>query len=155
MVAPIVEEIAAERPEYKIVKVDVDTEGELAQQYGVMSIPTLIVFNEGKIVADDTAENLSAAVTADRRLQVSIAAPAADAAALITGIKGVEKVSNLGSKEVGVSDFIIEVKPGADIRRDLFTRLAQREWPLLSSKPLAMSLEDIFINLTVRNGGNN
>ncbi len=115
----------------------------------------VIIINDGKIVADDTAENLSTAVTADRRLQVSIAAPAADAAALIAGINGVEKVSALGSKESGVSDFIIEVAPGADIRRDLFTRLAQREWPLLSSKPLAMSLEDIFINLTVRNGGMN
>lgn len=40
-----------------------------------------------------------------------------------------------------------------DIRRDLFTRLAQREWPLLMSKPMAMSLEDIFINLTIHQDG--
>ncbi len=115
----------------------------------------VIIINDGKIVADDTAENLSSSVTADRRLQVSIAAPAKEAAHLIAGIKGVERVDIIASKEVGVSTFIVEVTPGTDIRRDLFIRLAQKEWPLLSSKPLAMSLEDIFINLTVRNGGAN
>ncbi len=48
----------------------------------------------------------------------------------------------------------MEVRPGTDIRRDLFTRLAQRDWPLLSSRSMAMSLEDIFINLTLhQNGG--
>ena len=42
-----------------------------------------------------------------------------------------------------------------NIRRDLFTRLAQRNWPLLSSSSRALSLEDIFINLTIKeNGGN-
>ena len=42
-----------------------------------------------------------------------------------------------------------------DIRRELFSRLAKRDWPLLSSKSLAMSLEDIFIHITLKeNGGN-
>ena len=44
------------------------------------------------------------------------------------------------------------VMEGRDIRRDLFARLAHRNWPLLTSKPMALSLEDIFISLT-NNGG--
>ena len=51
MVAPIMEEIAAEHPEYVVGKVNVDDEGELAQRFGVMSIPTLAVLRDGKVVA--------------------------------------------------------------------------------------------------------
>ncbi len=50
MVVPIVEEIAKEHPEYKVVKVNVDEEQELAAQFGVMTIPSLFVIKDGKVV---------------------------------------------------------------------------------------------------------
>ena len=50
MVGPLVEEIAAERSDVKVVKVNVDEEQELAMQFQVMSIPTLVVMKNGKIV---------------------------------------------------------------------------------------------------------
>ncbi len=50
MVVPIVEEIAKEHPEYKVVKVNVDEEQELAAQFGVMTIPSLFVIKNGEIV---------------------------------------------------------------------------------------------------------
>jgi len=50
MVVPIVEEIAAERADIKVGKVNVDEQPELAGQFGVMSIPTLVVMKDGKIV---------------------------------------------------------------------------------------------------------
>ena len=50
MVSPIVDEIAEERTDIKVGKVNVDEQPELAAQFGVMSIPTLIVFKDGKIV---------------------------------------------------------------------------------------------------------
>lgn len=50
MVAPLVEEIAKERSDVKVVKINVDEEQELAMQFGVMSIPTLVVMKDGKIV---------------------------------------------------------------------------------------------------------
>lgn len=50
MVAPVVEEIAAERSDIKVGKVNVDEQPELASQFGVMSIPTLVVIKNGKIV---------------------------------------------------------------------------------------------------------
>ena len=50
MVVPIVEEIADERPDIKVGKVNVDEETELASQFRVMSIPTLVVMENGKIV---------------------------------------------------------------------------------------------------------
>ena len=50
MVVPIVEEIAGERPDIKVGKINVDEEAELASQFGIMSIPTLVVIKGGKIV---------------------------------------------------------------------------------------------------------
>ena len=50
MVVPIVEEIARERNDIKVGKVNVDEQPELAGQFGVMSIPTLLVFEQGKLV---------------------------------------------------------------------------------------------------------
>ena len=48
MVSPIVDEIAEERSDITVGKVNVDDENALAMKYGVMSIPTLIVFKDGK-----------------------------------------------------------------------------------------------------------
>ena len=50
MVVPIVEEIAREREDIKVVKINVDEEQELARQYRVMSIPTLMVMRGGEVV---------------------------------------------------------------------------------------------------------
>lgn len=49
MQGPIVDELAEEISSVKFAKLDVDTNGRLAQQYGVMNIPTLLVFKDGKV----------------------------------------------------------------------------------------------------------
>ena len=50
MVSPILEEIARERSDIKVGKVNVDEQPELAGQFGVMSIPTMVVMKNGKVV---------------------------------------------------------------------------------------------------------
>ena len=54
MVVPIVEEIAEERSDIKVGKVNVDEQPELASQFSVMSIPTLVVMKNGRIVNQAT-----------------------------------------------------------------------------------------------------
>ena len=51
MVGPIVDEIAAERDDLKVGKVNVDEQPELAGQFGVMGIPTLVVMKNGKVTS--------------------------------------------------------------------------------------------------------
>ena len=50
MLSPVVDEIAEEHSEIKVGKINVDDESELAQKFGIMSIPTLAVFKDGKFV---------------------------------------------------------------------------------------------------------
>ena len=50
MIAPVIEEIASEREDIAVGKVDVDHEQELAVQFGITSIPALIVVKDGKVV---------------------------------------------------------------------------------------------------------
>ena len=50
MVSPLLDEIAKERPDINVVKVDIDQHPELARQYRVMSVPTLMVLRDGEVV---------------------------------------------------------------------------------------------------------
>ena len=50
MVSPIVDEIANENPQYLVGKINVDEQPELAAEFGVMSIPTLVVMKNGEVV---------------------------------------------------------------------------------------------------------
>lgn len=62
MVGPTIEEIAKEHPEIKVGKVNVDQQAQLAGQFGVMSIPTLVVIKEGKIVNQSVGVKPKAAI---------------------------------------------------------------------------------------------
>ena len=63
MVVPLVEEIAEERSDIKVVKINVDEEQELAMQFGVMSIPTLVVMKSGKVVNQATGARPKAQIS--------------------------------------------------------------------------------------------
>ena len=64
MIAPIVEEIANERDDIIVAKVNVDEQGAIAQAYDVMSIPTLIVLKDGKVANQATGARPKAAILA-------------------------------------------------------------------------------------------
>ena len=64
MVVPIIEEIADERPDKKKKKINVDEQPELASQFHVMSIPTLVVMKNGKIVNQVMGARPKAAILA-------------------------------------------------------------------------------------------
>ena len=64
MVVPIVEEIAKERSDIKVGKINVDEQPELASRFGVMSIPTLVVMKGGKIVSQSAGAKPKQAILA-------------------------------------------------------------------------------------------
>ena len=64
MVVPMVEEIAKERADIKVAKINVDENPELATRFGIMSIPTLVVMENGKIVNQATGARPKNAILA-------------------------------------------------------------------------------------------
>ena len=64
MVVPMVEEIAKERTDIKVGKINVDESPELAKQFGVFSIPTLVVMESGKIVREEQGARPKKAILA-------------------------------------------------------------------------------------------
>ena len=54
MVVPMVEAIAAERPDIKVGKINIDEQFELANRFGIMTIPTLMVVKDGKVIKKAT-----------------------------------------------------------------------------------------------------
>ena len=65
MVAPIVEQIAKENPQYTVGKINVDDDPDLATRFGVMSIPTLIVFKNGEEASRIVGARPKAAILAE------------------------------------------------------------------------------------------
>ena len=113
----------------------------------------VIVINKGKLVADDTAENLSRNLSDDFHYIARIEGPEEEVLKLISTIPGMKDAQSLGQKEEGGFEFSLEAEPGADIRRELFKRLSERSYPLLGLKTTELTLEDIFLQLT-QDGGN-
>ena len=113
----------------------------------------IVIVSNGKVVADDTAADLSAKYSDDHSLQVRVAGPESEVKTLLAKIPGVERVVSLGEKERGTVDFAVYPKDGVDVRREMFSRLSARGWPLFGLTSMQMTLEDIFITLTHSEGG--
>lgn len=109
----------------------------------------IVIINQGKIVADDTADNLSNKLSADHKLIARIDGPKDEVIKIIQTIPGVDTVVADMQREKGVWEYNIEATEGTDIRRDLFKRLASRNWYLLALRNNELSLEDIFLKLTI------
>ena len=108
----------------------------------------VIIINYGVIVADGTPKELAEQNSKHHGLTVNVAGDEKEIRNLLDTISGVKSVTSLGEKEPGVFAFDIRTKAGADIRRDLFAKLAENDLPLLSSYTDESSLENLFISLT-------
>lgn len=109
----------------------------------------IIIIDHGTIVADDTTENLTKLVTNDNKLIVRIDGPKAEVEKMIKGISGVVTVRADMEREPGIFEYDIEVAEGKDIRRELFKRVADRSWYILGMKNTELTLEDIFLKITM------
>ena len=64
MGSPVVDQIAEENPQFLVGKINVDNEPELAQEFGVLSIPTLVVLKDGKVARRETGARPKAQILA-------------------------------------------------------------------------------------------
>lgn len=108
----------------------------------------VIVINKGKIVADDTPENLSKTLTGEHRLVARVEGKEQAVYSTLKAVDGMIAVTKMGEVEPGVFEYTIEANPNVDIRRPVFRALAKADNPLLGLRSAELTLEDIFLQLT-------
>jgi len=108
----------------------------------------VLIINKGKIVASDTPENLSKRLGDTGRLSVRVAGPERQVVKLLRELPGVKSVDSTGAKEPGTVDLLVEAEKDIDIRRPLFHALSRAEYPILQMKPIDLTLEEIFLQVT-------
>lgn len=113
----------------------------------------IIVINKGQLIADGNADTLTYKTAGNRRLVARIAGGKMEVKKALRAMDGVLFVDELGQKEQGTHDFLVESQPSVDIRKPLFRLLAERGWILMGLKSMDMSLEDVFVNLIANEGG--
>lgn len=103
----------------------------------------VLIINKGKIVAEDTTENLQARLIGAERVVLKVRGEADDLAKTIKTVKGVQGVE---TKEDGSVEF--EFVSGKDVRPEVAKQVIKSGYELIEMRPLGMSLEEIFLELT-------
>ena len=109
----------------------------------------IVIINKGRVVAVDTPANLTARLHGSETMYVQIDAPGADAQDVLAAVPGVTQVSISDSRDT-ITGFEVASETGRDIRRDLAAAVVGRSWGLLELRPMRMSLEEIFLQVTTQ-----
>jgi ABC-2 type transport system ATP-binding protein len=107
----------------------------------------VVIINKGRVVAVDSPENLTGRLRGAETLYVQVDAAGADAAAVLAAVPGVMRVSPADQRP-GSGAYEVESERGRDIRRDLARDVVSRGWGLLELRPMRMSLEEVFLQVT-------
>lgn len=110
----------------------------------------VVIINKGKIAAIDTPENLSKGMGTVSKLSATIAGPKSSVISGIEAIYGIKYVEPHIEKEKDLIEYVIESDKDIDIRRPLFFAMAKSGYPIIEMKSLDLSLEDIFLQLTMQ-----
>ena len=110
----------------------------------------VIVIHEGRLVADDAPENLMQSLRSTNRLAVRIVGSSEDIERALSAVENIKKLTLLPQREAGAEDFLIIGRRNKDIRQDVFRALAKANLPLLHTYGHDLSLEDVFMHLTLR-----
>lgn len=108
----------------------------------------IIVIDKGKLIADNTAENLSKNLSADHKLIVQIEGGEKDVKPVLEQITDIMEVRVRRKVENNVYEYELNAREGADVRREVFKRMAARNMPILLMKSSELTLEEIFLKLT-------
>ncbi|MFQ5579785.1 MAG: ABC transporter ATP-binding protein [Nitrospiria bacterium] len=109
----------------------------------------VVIINRGKIVAVDSQERLSAQVRKSEKVSFRVRRKASLNPEKILAIPGVHQLIPQEADE-GEGAYIVESDVGRDIREDLSRTIVTNEWGLLEMKPLVLSLEEVFLELTTQ-----
>ena len=106
------------------------------------------IIHEGRIVAEDTQDQLSARLRRSEKVSLTLTHPALDARERLQRLPGV-----LSVHQEGTATFLVEAELGHDLRDDLARFAVGSDWGLLELKLVTMTLEDVFLRLTQQEEG--
>jgi ABC-2 type transport system ATP-binding protein len=107
----------------------------------------VVIINKGRVVAVDTPDNLTARLRGAETMYVQVDTGGADAGQALAAIPGVTRVAASETRGTVVG-YEVESDRGTDIRRELARIIVNRGWGLLELRPMRMSLEEIFLQVT-------
>jgi ABC-2 type transport system ATP-binding protein len=103
----------------------------------------ILIINKGKIVVEDTPENLQSRLTGAERVQLRIRGEADELVKKISKLRGIQDVKTQGE---GLVEF--QFAPGKDLRPEVARLTIESKYDLLEMRPINLSLEEIFLELT-------
>ncbi len=103
----------------------------------------VLIINKGKIVAEDTPENLQARLVGSERASLRVRGDSDGLSKLLLKIKGIQNVDNAPDGSVE-----FQFAPGQDVRPQVAKAVVTAGYELLEMRPVGMSLEEIFLELT-------
>ena len=107
----------------------------------------MIIINDGRVVAEDTPDNLTRRLRGADNLQLEVRGPRRE---VLTSLKKVPRVLNVEATDGrdGRTVFTVACEVGSDVREQLAAAVVGGGWGLLELRPVGMSLEEIFLKLT-------
>jgi len=108
----------------------------------------VVIINEGRIVAEDTQEQLSARLRRSEKVSLTLKRPMPDVRERLLALPGV-----LSVRQEGANTFLVEAELGHDLREDLAHSAVRNDWGLVELKLVTMTLEDVFLRLTQHEEG--
>jgi ABC-2 type transport system ATP-binding protein len=113
-----------------------------------MTCDRVVIINHGKIVAEDTPENLTMQGKGGGRIRVEAQAPEKSLREALAQIPGARKVQTEPSSPSGRVVAIVEAAAGQDLRSQIASKIVGQGWPLYELRGVNLSLEEIFLQLT-------
>jgi ABC-2 type transport system ATP-binding protein len=115
----------------------------------------LVIISKGQIVASGTPDELSKRYSGGNKLLLRVKAEKEDVLNAINEIDNIGYVKEQGVFEKGTIDVVIEGKDNADIRESIFRKLSEKSYPIFMMKNMDLSLEDVFLQVTNSEKGEN
>lgn len=112
-----------------------------------MTCQRVVIINEGRVVAEDTPQNLARALEKSNQILLEIEGPSSEVASELAKIPGVLRVNLKDSLSQNMHLYLVESEKDIDIRRELSSKIVHKDWGLLEIRPVSMNLEDVFVKL--------
>ena len=109
----------------------------------------VIIIHEGQIVAIDDPINLGTNLSGIERVELEVKGPNREIISVLESVRGVEEIERIPVSGGAYHRYHITVSLGQDIRTDLASKVIENGWGLLKLQSLGMTLEEIFLRLTI------